>query len=133
MKYLVLLLFTVIFLFPEKAICQSEVEIEEEIFVVVETMPEFKGGNENLFSYIGKNVEYPKQAKEDEIEGMVIVSFVVEKDGSISNPKVLRGAHPLLDEEALRLVSSMPLWKPGLQRGEPVRVQFNLPIRFSLR
>ncbi len=106
---------------------------EEEIFQVVEDQPEFPGGMSQLYVYLQKNVKYPPIAKESGIQGRVFVNFVVEKDGSISNVKVLRGIGGGCDEEAIRVVKSMPKWKPGKQRGKPVRVSFNLPIKFTLQ
>jgi protein TonB len=115
------------------------IEVEEEIveeatiFTVVESMPEFKGGMADLYSYLGNNIKYPVMAKESGIQGKVYVTFVVERDGSITDVKVLRGIGGGCDEEAVRVVASMPRWKPGKQRGKPVRVQYNLPVRFTLQ
>ncbi|MCF6171582.1 MAG: energy transducer TonB [Bacteroidales bacterium] len=106
---------------------------EEVIFQVVENQPEFPGGMSELYVFLQKNVKYPPIAKESGIQGRVFVNFVVEKDGSISNVKVLRGIGGGCDEEAIRVVKSMPKWKPGKQRGKPVRVSFNLPIKFTLQ
>ena len=106
---------------------------EEEIFQVVENQPEFPGGMSELYVFLQKNVKYPPIAKESGIQGRVFVNFVVEKNGSISNVKVLRGIGGGCDEEAIRVVKSMPKWKPGKQRGKPVRVSFNLPIKFTLQ
>lgn len=103
-----------------------------EIFYVVETIPEFPGGTSKMMTYIIKNLDYPKQAKDDGIEGKVFVKFVVEKDGKVSNVNVIKGVHPLLDSAAVQVVRDMPDWKPGTQRGTPVRVQFTLPIVFRL-
>jgi len=103
-----------------------------EPFTVVDEMPEFPGGQEALFAYIGSELKYPEAAVEKGAQGVVYVTFVVEADGSISNPKVLRGIGYGCDEEAWRVVKGMPNWKPGKQRGETVRVQYNLPIRFKL-
>ncbi|MBL7982067.1 MAG: energy transducer TonB [Flavobacteriales bacterium] len=103
-----------------------------EVFTIVEVMPEFPGGQEALNAFLAKNLKYPEQAVEDGIEGMVFVTFVVEKDGKISGARVLRGIGGGCSEEALRVVRRMPNWNPGTQRGEAVRVQYNLPIRFKL-
>jgi protein TonB len=103
-----------------------------EPLTIAEVMPEFPGGKDAMFAYIGKNLKYPDQAVEEGIEGMVFVTFVVEKDGKISGARVLRGIGSGLGEEALRVVKSMPNWTPGTQRGQAVRVQYNLPIRFKL-
>lgn len=109
-----------------------EVTVDDALFVVVEKMPEFPGGDEALYKYIANNIQYPEQAKKEKITGRVFVSFVVEKDGSISSAKVMRGIGGGCDEEVLRMVRNMPLWKPGTQRGKPVRVQYNLPVLFQL-
>ena len=110
----------------------EEKEIENDVFVLVEQMPEFPGGQDSLYKFLGTNIVYPKEAKENGIEGKVFVGFTVEKDGSISEVKIIRGVHPLLDEEAVRLVESFPKWKPGKQKGELVRVSYSLPMSFGL-
>ncbi|MEX1132204.1 MAG: energy transducer TonB [Flavobacteriales bacterium] len=103
-----------------------------EPFTVVEEMPQFPGGQEALFAYIGKEMKYPEDAVENGVQGVVYVTFVVETDGKISGARVLRGFFGECDKEALRVVSGMPNWIPGKQRGKEVRVQYNLPIRFKL-
>lgn len=103
-----------------------------EVFTVVEQMPEYPGGVSAMMSYLGNNIKYPEQAKRDSIAGRVFVSFIVETDGRVTNVKILRGIGGGCDEEAIRVVSSMPNWKPGMQRGEAVRVAYNLPIKFAL-
>ncbi len=103
---------------------------EAEIFVVVEDMPQFPGGN--VQRWISKNVKYPILAQENGIQGKVFIQFVIEKDGSITDVKVMRGVDASLDKEAIRVVKSMPKWKPGKQRGKPVRVSYTLPINFQL-
>jgi protein TonB len=105
---------------------------QEEIFVYLEDQPEFKGGDAAIMKYIRENVVYPEIARASGVQGTVHLTFVVEKDGSISNVKVLRGIGAGCDEEAIRVVKSMPAWKPGKQRGRPVRARFNLPIKFTL-
>lgn len=105
---------------------------EEEIFTIVETNPSFPGGTSKMYKYLSKNIKYPSIAKENNIKGRVYVSFVVEKDGSITDVTILRGIGGGCDEEALRVVKSMPTWSPGKQRGKPVRVRFNIPIVFKL-
>lgn len=106
---------------------------EEEVFLSVEENPEFPGGPAKLLEYVQKNLKYPMMARESDIQGRVFVGFVVEKDGSISNVKVLRGIGGGCDEEAVRVVQSLPKFKPGKQRGNPVRVQYTLPIVFKLQ
>jgi protein TonB len=111
----------------------EEIVEEAPIFTVVESMPEFKGGMAKLYTYLGNNIKYPVMAKESGIQGKVYVTFVVERDGSITDVRVLRGIGGGCDEEAIRVVAGMPGWKPGKQRGKPVRVQYNLPVRFTLQ
>ena len=106
---------------------------EEEVFLSVEENPEFPGGPAKLLEYVQKNLKYPLMARESDIQGRVFVGFVVEKDGSISNVRVLRGIGGGCDEEAVRVVQSLPKFKPGKQRGNPVRVQYTLPIVFKLQ
>lgn len=112
----------------------EEEEEEEVIFMVVETMPEFPGGQQALFKYLGENVKYPVIAQENGIQGRVICQFVVNKDGSIVDVVVVRSSgEPSLDKEALRVINSMPKWKPGKQRGKPVRVKYTVPVNFRLQ
>jgi periplasmic protein TonB len=106
---------------------------ETEIFTVVESMPEFPGGAAKMMEFIAKNIKYPPMARESGIQGRVFVNFVVEPDGKVSNVKVLRGIGGGCDEEAIRVVETMPKWTPGRQRGKAVRVSFNLPVRFTLQ
>ena len=105
---------------------------EGEVFEIVEQNPSFPGGNEALMKWLSKNLKYPASAQENNIQGRVLVQFVVNKDGSIVDPKVLRSVDPALDKEALRVVSAMPKWQPGKQRGKTVRVRFTLPVTFRL-
>ena len=109
-----------------------EEEEEEEFFMVVENMPEFPGGDLGLMKYIQKNVRYPAIAKEYNITGKVYVSFIVDKTGSVTNVKIVRGVDKNLDAEALRVVKSLPKYTPGRQMGRPVRVMFTIPINFTL-
>lgn len=111
----------------------QEEEIEEDvIFTVVEDQPAFPGGEEARIRYLQENLRYPQMAREAGIQGTVFVTFVVERDGSVTDVRVLRGIGGGCDEEAVRVVRNMPRWQPGRQRGQPVRVQFNMPIRFVL-
>ena len=105
---------------------------DDVIFSVVENEPEYPGGEKALYNYIIKTVKYPKSALDKGIEGTVIVEFVVEKDGSLSHIKVLRGVHPALDSEAVSIVRQMPKWEPGKQRGKSVRSVYRVPIEFKL-
>ena len=111
---------------------EEEEESSQQIFMVVEEMPEFPGGQAALMSFIAKSIKYPVVAQENGIQGRVTCSFVVNKDGSIVDAEVIRGIDPSLDKEALRVINTMPKWKPGKQRGKPVRVKFTVPINFRL-
>ena len=112
----------------------EEEEIQEaEIFTIVEEMPEFPGGMNKLGEYLAKNIKYPQMARETGIQGRVFITFVVEPDGSVTNVQVLRSLGGGCDEEAIRVVKSMPKWKPGKQRGKPVRVSYILPVNFKLQ
>lgn len=107
---------------------------EQTIFEVVEQMPEFpNGGMAGLMQFLSKNIKYPTIAQENGTQGRVTVQFVVNKDGSIVDAKVLRGVDPYLDKEALRVINAMPKWKPGMQRGKPVRVKYTVPVMFRLQ
>ncbi len=109
---------------------EPKVKSEEDVVTFAEQMPEFNG---ELLEYLAKNIKYPTEAKENKIEGKVLVEFIVEKDGSISNTKIVKKAGYGFDEETLRVIKAMPNWKPGKQNGKPVRVSYTLPIRFSLK
>jgi periplasmic protein TonB len=110
----------------------QEEEEEVQIFTVVESMPGFPGGEAARIQYLNDNIKYPQMARESGIQGRVFVTFVVERDGSVTDVKVLRGIGGGCDEEAVRVIKNMPKWDPGKQRGKPVRVQFNMPILFKL-
>lgn len=112
---------------------EEEDETETQIFTVVENDPEFPGGMEALYKYLAQNIKYPQLARDNNITGKVYVTFVVERDGSIANPKVLRDIGGGCGAEAIRVVKAMPKWTPGKQRGKAVRVQFNLPVNFNLK
>ena len=119
---------------PVEEIVQEEEKPEEpEIFFIVEEMPQFPGGETALRKYIAENVRYPEMAKENDIQGTVYVRFVVDEKGKVTNVELLRGVDPLLDKEALRVVSSLPNWKPGKQRGKAVKVSHSVPIKFALK
>ena len=116
----------------EEEMIEIEEEDDDEYFMVVENMPEFPGGDIGLMKYIQKNVRYPAIAKEYNITGKVYVSFIVDKQGTVTNVKIVRGVDKNLDAEAVRVVKSLPKYKPGKQRGKPVRVMFTIPINFTL-
>lgn len=112
----------------------EEVVVEDDIFVVVEENPQFpNGGTAGLLQYLGKNIKYPTIPQENGTQGRVTVQFVVNKDGSIVDVKVIRGVDPYLDKEAVRVISTMPKWIPGKQRGVPVRCKFTVPVTFKLQ
>lgn len=119
---------------PVKTDMEEEESAEEvQIFMVVESMPEFPGGEPALYKYLADNIKYPQMAKESGIQGRVFVTFVVERDGRVTDVRVLRGIGGGCDEEAIRVVENMPKWTPGKQRGKAVRVQYNLPVKFTLQ
>ncbi len=103
-----------------------------EIYMVVEDSPQFPGGLQALLDYLHDNIKYPESCRRDSIKGRVIISFVVEKDGSINSAEIVKGVHELLDAEALRVIGAMPKWKPGKQRGKTVRVKYAIPVNFRL-
>ncbi|MCK9450742.1 MAG: M56 family metallopeptidase [Bacteroidales bacterium] len=117
---------------PEPETPEVPQEPEAEIFTVVEEMPVYPGGASEMMNFLANNIQYPEQARRQKIQGRVFVNFVVEKDGAVSNVKILRGIGSGCDEEAIRVVELMPKWKPGKQRGQAVRVSFNLPVKFVL-
>ena len=108
-------------------------EVTNKVFDVVEVMPSFPGGQGALMSYLNSHTKYPVVAQENGVQGRVTVSFVVERDGSITDVHVVRSVDPSLDREAARVVSSMPNWQPGKQNGSAVRVKFNVPVQFKLQ
>ncbi len=119
--------------YQPQAVEEEEPE-EQTIFEVVENMPEFpNGGQAGLMQYLSKNIKYPTISQEQGTQGRVTCQFVVNKDGSIVDVKVIRGVDPYLDKEAIRVISSMPKWKPGMQRGKPVRVKYTVPVMFRLQ
>lgn len=112
---------------------QDKEEEETQVFYIVEEMPEFPGGELALRKFLTNAIKYPVIAQENGIQGKVYVSFVVGKDGRVSDARVVRSVDSSLDKEALRVINSLPLWKPGKQRGKPVRVAFSVPISFVLQ
>ena len=105
---------------------------KNEVYQIVDKMPEFPGGEKALLNYISENIVYPQSAKDKNISGRVFVSFVIEKDGSVSDVKVMRGIDEECDAEAIRVVKAMPKWKPGMDNGKPVKVSYMLPVNFKL-
>jgi len=107
--------------------------ITDSIFIVVEEKPEFPGGEQTLLKWIASNIKYPSIAIQNGVQGIVFINFVVDRDSGISNARVVRECDPSLDQEALRVLNKLPKWKPGLQRGIPVRVSYTIPIHFKLQ
>lgn len=122
---------------PEPYLPPVAIDDEDEdantIFVVVEEMPLFPGGDPALLKFVNGAIKYPVIAQENGIQGRVVCSFVVNRDGSVVDAEVIRGVDPSLDKEALRVIGTMPNWKPGMQRGKPVRVKYTIPITFRLQ
>ena len=112
---------------------EDTLENGEQVFRVVEVMPKFPGGDAELLKFIAKNVKYPQESQDKGEQGRVICSFVVTKDGTLTNYKVIRGISPALDQEAVRVLRMMPSWTPGTQKGEPVAVKYTVPITFKLQ
>lgn len=117
---------------PEESVSETPAVPESHVFDAVEEMPQFPGGQEALMKYLQKNIKYPVIAKENDKQGRVIVQFVVDKTGKVTDVTVARGVDPLLDAEAVRIVSEMPNWTPGKQNGDPVNVKYTVPVVFKL-
>jgi len=124
-----LIVFTLLAMFK----LEAQEPAEKMVFKVVEKMPEFPGGTDALKTFISQNVKYPSEAVRDSITGKVFVSFVVDSMGKVTDTKIERSVHSLLDEEALRVINELPDWKPGTQRGKAVNVVFTVPIQFALK
>ena len=112
---------------------QTAKEQKDKVYDVCEVLPEYPGGTIALMKFLGENVVYPPEAAKRKEQGRVLVGFVVEKDGSVTDVQVLRGVDPSLDKEAIRVITAMPKWKPGKQRGKPVRVKYTVPVTFRLQ
>ncbi|HYQ56007.1 MAG TPA: energy transducer TonB, partial [Draconibacterium sp.] len=124
---------TVIDVAPIIETAEEEEVDEAQVFVIVEDMPEFPGGEIALRTYIANSIKYPVIAQENGIQGKVYVQFVVSKTGQVTDAKIARGVDPSLDKEALRVVNALPPWKPGMQRGKAVNVSYTVPINFVLQ
>lgn len=118
---------------PEAKETPADSTVKEEVFMVAEQMPEYPGGMKEMLKFLQENVKYPENAMKNNVQGRVIVQFVVEKDGTPTEFKVLRSVDPDLDAEALRVMKAMPKWKPGMQKGQVVRVKFTVPVSFKLQ
>lgn len=106
--------------------------IEGEIFTTVQAHPEFPGGVSKMYEYIGQNIKYPAEAKEKKVEGKVFVRFIIDKDGKVSNPTILKALGSGCEEEVTRVITGMPAWSPGTQDGKPVNVWYTMPVAFKL-
>jgi len=114
-------------------ITPDEEDAGDTPFIVVEEMPVFPGGDQELLRFVNRSIKYPVIAQENGIQGRVTCSFVINRDGSVVDAEIVRGVDPSLDKEALRVIGTMPKWKPGMQRGKPVRVKYTIPITFRLQ
>ena len=123
----------ILFMANTTVTAQNKKAASDKVYEKVEVMPEFPGGDQAMMDFVAKNVVYPQEARDKEISGRVMVGFIVEKDGSISDAKVVKGIGGGCDEEAVRVVNAMPKWKPGKQKSKPVRVSFMMPFNFKLQ
>jgi protein TonB len=112
---------------------EQDIPMVDDVILVPDVIPEFPGGEDSLFAFLSRNIKYPAEAKKADIRGRVFVTFVVEKDGRITGERILRDIGGGCGEEVLRVIRTMPKWKPGTQDDTPVRVQFNLPVAFELQ
>ena len=122
-----------LFVANTNATAQNKKAANDKVLEKAEVMPEYPGGEQAMMKFVADNVKYPQDARDKEISGRVLVSFVVEKDGSIGDVKVVKGIGGGCDEEAVRVVNAMPNWKPGMDKGKPVRVSYMMPITFKLQ
>lgn len=125
-----LLLFAM--LFPASIFAQERKSAKKEVFQKVDQMPEFPGGIEQLKVYIANHLVYPPEASKKKIQGKVFVSFIVDKEGKVTNVEVVRGVDPLLDKAAFKVISELPQWKPGENKGKLVNVAYTIPVKFAL-
>ena len=110
----------------------TKIDNDDEVFVIVDAVPQYPGGDEARLNFLRENIRYPEEARKNGIQGTVYVTFIVEKDGTVSNVKIARGLNKLCDEECIRVTQLMPKWIPGKQRGKIVRVSYNMPIKFTI-
>ena len=123
----------ILLLVNTNAMAQNKKAANDKVLEKAEVMPEFPGGEQAMMKFVADNVQYPQEARDKEISGRVLVSFVIEKDGSIADVKVVKGIGGGCDEEAVRVVKAMPKWKPGKDKGKPVRVSYTMPFTFKLQ
>lgn len=132
MKNLIILI-TFLNLISLQVMAQTESDtVAAEIFDSVEVQPVFPGGTGEMYKYLAENIRYPQDAQDQGIQGKVYAKFVVKKDGSIGDVEIVRGVHPLLDNETIRVIKAMPNWTPGIQRGKNVNVWYTLPINYKI-
>ena len=124
---------TLLLMVNTNAMAQSKKIANDKVLEKAEVMPQFPGGDQAMMKFVAENVQYPQEARDKEISGRVMVGFIVEKDGSVNEVKVVKGIGGGCDEEAVRVVKAMPKWKPGKQKGKPVRVHYTLPLTFKLQ
>ena len=130
---IIFLLATIFFFCGTTVFAQNANEDTNKVYEVVEQMPSFTGGKNALMQFLANNVKYPTVAAENGVQGRVLVNFIVERDGSLSNVKIERSVDPALDKEAVRVVKAMPKWQPGKQKGSTIRVKFKVPITFRMQ
>lgn len=134
MKKMILLSMMAVFCFMTASAQKTVIsQKNKKVYDVVEQMPEFPGGMPAMIDFLTTNMNYPKDAEKQKVEGRVLVMFVVETDGSVSDVKVAKNVFPSLDKEAVRVVKAMPKWTPGKEKGKAVRVQYTLPVMFRLK
>jgi protein TonB len=131
--FFIMIILSLMVIKPVSIFSQNNKTKNDQVYTVVETMPKYPGGQEALMDFLAKNIQYPQAAKEAGITGTVIASFVIEKNGNVSDIKILKGLGSGCDEEVIRVVNLMRKWKAGKQNGKEVRVQYNLPVKFSLK
>ena len=132
MKNFIKVLFFIALLFSFNNELCAQAENEDSVYIIIEESPKFIGGEKARIEFLVNNMTYPETARENGIQGTVYITFVIEIDGSVSNVKILRGIGSGCDEEVIRVIKLMPKWEPGKQRGKAVRVQFNMPVKFTL-
>ena len=132
-KFIIMALMAVFGLITVSAQKTVVAQKNQKVFDIVEQMPEYPGGQAALFEYLSKNIKYPADAEKKKVEGKVFVTFVVDSDGKITDVSLLKKVFPSLDAEAIRVISAMPNWIPGRQKGQAVRVKYTVPIMFRLK
>ena len=132
-KFIIMALMAVFGLITVSAQKTVVAQKNQKVFDIVEQMPEYPGGQAALFEYLSKNIKYPADAEKKKVEGKVFVTFVVDTDGKITDVSLMRKVFPSLDAEAIRVISAMPNWIPGRQKGQAVRVKYTVPIMFRLK